>query len=83
MAYIVPYVRHLVDKDDKTEHQAFELGFYGEQRCHGGIRFGEEDALPRDDRKATCRPLEDQPENLATLALEAPDTKAGPGPFTQ
>lgn len=35
MAYIVPYVRHLVDKDDKTEHQAFELGFYGEQRCHG------------------------------------------------
>ena len=44
------------------------LGFHGEQLCHGGIRLGEEDALPCDDRKATCRPLEDQPEKLATPA---------------
>ena len=35
VASVVPYVRHLVDKGDKTEHQAFELGFVREQRCHG------------------------------------------------
>jgi hypothetical protein len=35
VASVVPYVRHLVDKNNKTEHQAFELGFVREQRCHG------------------------------------------------
>src|SRR6218665_3412807 len=45
-----------------------ELGFYGEQRCHGVICSGEKDALPRDDRKACSRPLVGQAQDAATLA---------------
>src|SRR6218665_1065386 len=45
-----------------------ELGFYGEQRCHGVICSGEKDALPRDDRKACSRPLVGQSQDAATLA---------------
>jgi hypothetical protein len=49
VASVVPYVRHLVDKNNKTEHQAFELGFVREQRCHGHQFWRIKMRYPRDD----------------------------------
>ena len=36
--------------------------------CYEGICPGEEDALPRDDRKADRQPMEDQPEDPENLS---------------
>lgn len=60
----------LIAKTAAKQSANAELGFRGEQRCHGFICSGEKDAPPRDDRKACGRPPAGQSQDAAAPALD-------------